>query len=119
MNFTRFKLTSVRPLRFVVAAFMCVMLLFSSALPAAAIGTSKSSPNKGAEQLNDIQRKTEELTQNNAPSNKRVIEESNKGLNEVQGAANAENMNNPSNSQGAVTVEDKVENFLEKITGDK
>jgi hypothetical protein len=120
MNFTRFQLSSnLRPLRFVVAAFMCVMLLLSTALPAAAIGTDKSSPNKGAEQLNEIQRKTEELTENNAPSKSRVINESNKGLNEVQGAANAENMNRPSNSQGAVTIEDKVEGFLEKITGDK
>ena len=116
----RFKLPSVRPLRFVVAALMCVMLLLSTALPAAAIGTNKSSPtDKGAEQLNEIQQKTQELTENNAPSNERVINESNKGLNEVQGAANAENMNSPSNSQNAVTVEDKVEGFLEKITGNK
>ncbi|WP_414623193.1 hypothetical protein [Calothrix sp. CCY 0018] len=120
MNFVRSKLLSnLRPLRVVFAALMCVMLVFSTALPAAAIGASKSSPDKGAEQLNDIQRKTQELTENNAPSNKRVIEESNKGLNEVQGAANAENMNRPSNSQEAVTVEEKVEGFLEKITGDK
>lgn len=119
MNFARFKLPSLRPLRFVVAALMCVMLLLSTALPAAAIGASKSSPNKGPEQLNKIQQKTEELTENNAPSNERVINESNKGLNEVQGTANAEKMNRPSNSQGAVTVEEKVEGFLEKITGDK
>ena len=120
MNFVRSKLLSnLRPLRVVFAALMCVMLVFSTALPAAAIGASQSAPDKGAKQLNDIQRKTQELTENNAPSNKRVIEESNKGLNEVQGAANAENMNRPSNSQGAVTVEEKVEGFLEKITGDK
>ncbi|MEA5595107.1 hypothetical protein [Rivularia sp. UHCC 0363] len=119
MNCNRFKLPSVRPLRFVVAALMCVMLLLSTALPASAIGSSKSSPNKGAEQLNEIQQKTQELTENNAPSKERVINESNRGLNEVQGAANAENMNRPSNSQEAVTVEDKVESFLEKITGDK
>jgi hypothetical protein len=119
MNFVRSKLLSnLRPLRFVFAALMSVMLLLSTALPAAAIGASKSSPDKGAAQLNEIQQKTEELTENNAPSNKRVIKESNKGLNEVQGAANAENMNRPSNSQGAVTVEEKVEGFLEKITGD-
>lgn len=120
MNFVRSKLLSnLRPLRFVFAALMCVMLVFSTALPAAAIGASKSSPDKGAEQLNSIQQKTQELTENNAPSNKRVIKESNKGLNEVQGAANVENMNRPSNSQEAVTVEEKVEGFLEKITGDK
>lgn len=119
MNFVRTKLASnLRPLRFVFAALMCVMLLFSTALPAAAIGASKSAPDKGAEQLNKIQEKTQELTENNAPSNKRVIKESNKGLNEVQGAANAQNMNRPSNSQEAVTVEEKVEGFLEKITGD-
>ncbi len=96
MNFVRSKLASnLRPLRFVFAALMCVMLLLSTALPAAAIGASKSSPNKGAEQLNEIQQNTQELTENNAPSNKRVIDKSNKGLNEVQGAANAENMNRP------------------------
>lgn len=117
MNFTRFKLSSnLRPLRFVVAGLMCVMLLLSTALPASAIGASKSSPEKGAAQLNQIQQKTEELTENNAPSKGRVINESNKGLNGVQGAANAENMNRPSNSQNAVTVEKKVEGFLEKIT---
>lgn len=120
VNFVRSKLASnLRPLRFVFAALMCVMLLLSTALPAAAIGASKSSPNKGAEQLNEIQQNTQELTENNAPSKSRVINKSNKGLNEVQGAANAKNMNRPSNSQGAVTVEEKVEGFLEKITGDK
>lgn len=119
MNFVRFNLPSVRPLRFFVTAFMCVMLLLSTALPAAAIGASKSSPDKGAAQLNEIVDKTQELTENNAPSKRRVIKESNKGLNEVQGAAAAEKMNRPSNSQDATTVEDKVEGFLEKITGDK
>lgn len=119
MNFNRFKLPSVRPLRFVVAVLMCVMLLLSTALPAAAIGASKSSTEKGPEQLNEIQQKTQELTENNAPSNQRVINESNKGLNEVQGAANAENMNRPSNSQEATTVEEQVEGFLDNITGNK
>lgn len=119
MNFTRFKLSNLRPLRFVFATLMCVMLLLSSALPAAAIGSSKSSPDKGAAQLNEIVDKTQELTENTLPSKKRVVEKSNKGLNEVQGAAAAEKMNRPSNSQEAVTVEDKVEGFLEKITGDK
>lgn len=117
MNFVRFKLPSVRPLRFVVAAMMSVMLLLSTALPAAAIGASKSSPDKGAAQLNKIQQNAEELTENNAPSKSRVINKSNKGLNEVQGAANAEKMNRPSNSQDATTVEEKVEGFLENITG--
>ncbi|BAY81970.1 conserved hypothetical low temperature-induced protein [Calothrix parasitica NIES-267] len=119
MNFTRLKLNNLRPLRFAFATLMCAMLLLSSALPAAAIGASKSSPDKGAAQLNEIVDKTQELTENNAPSKKRVIRESNKGLNEVQGAAAADKMNRPSNSQDAVTVEDKVEGFLEKITGDK
>lgn len=120
VNFVRSKLLSnLRPLRFVFAALMSVMLLLSTALPAAAIGASKSSPDKGAEQLNSIQQETEELTENNAPSSSRVINKANKGLNGVQGAANTENMNRPSNSQEAVTVEEKVEGFLEKITGDK
>ncbi|AFY56534.1 hypothetical protein Riv7116_4100 [Rivularia sp. PCC 7116] len=117
MNFTRLKLSNLRPLRFVMAAFMCVMLLFSTALPAAAVGASKSAPEKGAAQLNEIQKSAEELTENNAPSKSRVVNKSNKGLNEVQGAANAEKMNRPSNSQDATTVEEKVEGFLESITG--
>ena len=87
MNFTRFKLGNLRPFRFVFATLMCGMLLLSSALPAAAIGASKSSPDKGAAQLSEIVDKTQELTENNAPSKERVVRESNKGLNEVQGVA--------------------------------
>jgi hypothetical protein len=114
-----FGLSVLRPVRFIIVAFTCALLIFSYAFPAAAISTQKSSPEKATDQLLQTQKKTDELTAKPPLGLEETIERANQGLNEVQGAADINKMNRPENSQAATSAEDQVENFLEKITGKK
>ncbi|MBH8572472.1 hypothetical protein I8752_05360 [Nostocaceae cyanobacterium CENA369] len=119
MSFIRFVQPIIRPLRFVIAAALCLTLVVSNAFPAAAIGSSKSSPTEGTTQLNEIQEKTDEVARSAPPSLEEVQSKSEKGLNEVQGDADINKMKRPDNSQNATSVIDKVEDYLGKVTGDK
>lgn len=112
-------LSMVRPVRFLVVAFTCALLLLTNAFPALAIGTTKSDPTEATDQLNQIQRKTDEKATEPPLGLKETQKEANKGLNEVQGDADIDKMKRPENSQNATTVEDEVKNFLEKVTGKK
>ncbi|MDM9379916.1 hypothetical protein QUB80_04280 [Chlorogloeopsis sp. ULAP01] len=110
----------LRPMRFVVLAFTCALLLLSNALPAAAIESYKSNPQEATDQLLETQRRTDESV-SKPPLG---LEETQKrtsggGLNEVQGAADVEKMNRPENSQQATSVEEEVSNFLKKVTGNQ
>ncbi|BAY11670.1 hypothetical protein [Calothrix sp. NIES-2098] len=109
----------LRPVRFLVVAFTCALLLLSNAFPAFAIDSYRSNPEEATTQLLDIQRKTDEVERSAPPGLNKVQEESNKGLNEVQGDADIDKMKRPSNSQSATSVEEKIENVLEKVTGKK
>lgn len=117
MSFNRFIQSIIRPVRFVIAAALCLTLVVSNAFPAAAIGSSKSSPTEGTAQLNKIQEKTDEVARSAPPSLEEVQSKSEKGLNEVQGDADKDKMNRPENSQNATSVIDKVEDYLGKVTG--
>ncbi|MEH1946997.1 MAG: hypothetical protein V7K77_08575 [Nostoc sp.] len=110
-------LSIFRPVRFLVVAFTCALVLFSNAFPAFAIDSYQSNPTEGTTQLLDIQRKTDEAAKEPPQGLKQVQEESNKGLNEVQGAADIDKQKRPENSQGAKSVEEKANNLLDKITG--
>lgn len=112
-------LSVLRPVRFIIVAFTCALLIFSYAFPAAAISTQKSSPEKATDQLLETQKETDELTAKPPIGLKETTERANQGLNEVQGAADLDKFNTPENSQQATSAEDQVENFLEKITGNK
>jgi hypothetical protein len=113
-------LAMVRPVRFIVVAFTCALLLLTNAFPAFAIGTDKSDPTQATDQLNQIQRKTDQIATEPPPSMSREQEEtSGGGLNEVQGTADIDKMSRPENSQNATTVEDEVKGILEKVTGKK
>ncbi|MCC5639420.1 hypothetical protein LC593_27075 [Nostoc sp. CHAB 5844] len=114
-----FVLSLLRPVRFLIVAFTCALLLFSNAFPALAIESSQSKPTDATTQLLETQKKTDEVGRSAPPGLKKVQEESNKGLNEVQGDADIDKMKRPENSQDATTVEDEVENLLEKVTGKK
>lgn len=109
----------LRPVRFLVVAFTCAVLLLSSALPAFAIDSYQSDPTEATTQLLDIQRKTDEAAKAPPAGLKKVQKESNEGLNEVQGAADIDKQKRPENSQSATSVEGNVKNFLEKVTGKK
>ncbi|MCP6758044.1 MAG: hypothetical protein NHB32_04555 [Fischerella sp. CENA71] len=110
----------LRPVRFLVVAFTCTLLLFSHAFPAAAIESYQSNPTEATDQLLETQRETDEVAKS-APLGLKETQKrtSGGGLNEVQGTADAKNMNRPENSQDAVSVEEEVSNFLKKVTGNK
>ncbi|MDM9586034.1 MULTISPECIES: hypothetical protein [unclassified Nostoc] len=110
-------LSTFRPVRFLVVAFTCAIVLFSNAFPAFAIDSYQSNPTEGTTQLLEIQRKTDEAAKEPPQGLKQVQKESNKGLNEVQGAADIDKQKSPENSQGAKSVEEKANNLLDKITG--
>jgi hypothetical protein len=110
-------LSIFRPVRFLVVAFTCALVLFSNAFPAFAIDSYQSNPTEGTTQLLDIQRKTDEAAKEPPQGLKEVQKESNKGLNEVQGAADIDKQKRPENSQGATSVEENIKNVLEKVTG--
>jgi hypothetical protein len=112
-----FGLSMLRPVRFVIVAFTCVLVFFSSAFPAFAIGSTQSAPEDATTQLLDTQRKTDAISTQAPPGLEQVQEEANKGLNEVQGDADIDKMKRPENSQNATSVEDNVKKLLQKVTG--
>ncbi|MEC4983754.1 MAG: low temperature-induced protein [Oscillatoria sp. PMC 1068.18] len=99
----------MRPLRILLVVCACAFLFFSQAIPAYA----GSNPAKGEETLNAIQKESEAVLKQGEPSPDRAEAQKKaaEGLNEVQGAANAEKMYNPSNS-GAETIESELGDAL-------
>ncbi|EDX86617.1 hypothetical protein S7335_4322 [Synechococcus sp. PCC 7335] len=115
LNYLSTLTASFRP--FVIAA-VCAVFLFTSAAPALAIGGSNSSPSKGLEQLNTVQKKSENTISGKLSSNndgKSVMKNSAEGLNGVQGAGDKENMYSPKDSS-ATSVEENIQEALEEIT---
>ncbi|MEH2319651.1 hypothetical protein [Nostoc sp.] len=110
-------LSILSPVRFLVVAFTCALLLLSNAFPAFAIASYQSDSTEGTTQLLDIQRKTDEAAKEPPQGLEKVQKESNKGLNEVQGDADIDKQKRPENSQGSTSVEENIKNVLEKVTG--
>lgn len=105
----------VRPLRLLLAVCVCALLVFSSVTPA--YSATSSSPTKGETKLLDIEKKSQDAVLDNPWSLKDTQEEANKGLNEIQGSADADKMKRPENSQGAESIEQKIQKTLEKAEG--
>ena len=121
MRSIKLKLSALRPIRLLLAAFACAFLVFSTALPAYSdtpqpTGIQKS-PTQGESNLLDIEKEAQEAVLKDPYSREETQYKANQGLNEVQGAADLDKMKRPENSQGATSVEDKVKNALEKATG--
>ncbi|MBD2516497.1 hypothetical protein H6G93_16035 [Nostoc sp. FACHB-973] len=110
-------LSVLRPVRFLVVAFTCALLLLSNAFPAFAIDSYQSKSTEGETQLLDIQRKTDEAARKPPAGLEEVQRKSNEGLNEVQGAADFDKQKRPENSQSATSVEESIKNVLDKVTG--
>lgn len=102
-----------RLVRLLVLAFVCALLVLSSAFPAFA---AKSSPTKGEAQLTDIERKAQETVQEKPLSEGAVEAETNPGENEIQGTADANKMSRPS-SGSTPGIEEKLKGALEKVRG--
>ena len=105
-----------RPVHFVVTLFASAFLFFSTSVPAFAFGAASSSPTDGTVQLDKIEQRAQDVAESKvAPGS---IEEAAKrakgGINEVQGAADKDQMSRPSNSQNATTVKDQIGKVLKK-----
>jgi len=112
MKSIRIQLRTLGLARLLVAVCACTFLLFSSAFPAFAAKTDSPTPG-GEANLLGIEEKAGELARETPLSLKRTQQEANQGLNEVQGAADADKMSNPSNSGTSPSVEGNVQNKLE------
>jgi len=116
MNFIQTRLS--QSIRTILVAFTCAVLFFSSAFPALAGGqTTPSKLTKGEAPLTDIIDKSEDIIQNGIPSMEEVQKRSNEGLNGIQGSADMNKMNRPSNSRKAVSIEERIKTGLEKAEG--
>ena len=98
--------------RLVLTAFVCGLLFISSAYPAQA---TPSKATDGEASLNKIQAKTDNVADSNPRGIKEVTKEAQKGLNAVQGSADADEMISPDETN-ATTVEEQAKNFLEDLT---
>ncbi|MGB3298089.1 MAG: hypothetical protein WBA76_07455 [Phormidesmis sp.] len=108
-------LVGLRPFAIALA---CALMVFSSAAPAFAFGNSNSRPEKGLEQLDTVQEKSEEAISgpiDNANDGESVIRNSAKGLNGVQGDANKKEMVTRGSAEGN-TIEGNIKEALEKVT---
>ncbi|MBW4663737.1 MAG: low temperature-induced protein [Chroococcus sp. CMT-3BRIN-NPC107] len=119
----RFNMSALRPVRFLIAACVCALLLLSNAIPVSADPvnptSSTSSPQQGEANLQSIEKEAQKAVLKDPYSQKETKDKANQGLNEIQGAADIDQMSRPENSQDAISVEDKSKNFLEAITGRK
>lgn len=114
---TYFYTRILRPLRFLVIALVCTLLMFSNAMPVLAAGTtSPSKPSEGEVQLKKIYDESENSLNSGLDSMKEVSERAQKGVNEVQGGADLDKMSTPENSQDATTFKDQVKKALDKVT---
>ncbi len=118
-----------RSLRLFVAGCVCALMLFSNATPAFSIPNpfakadktvAPTKPTEGEAQLQSIEKGAQKTVNRSQDllSAEEVIKNSNEGLNEVQGAADLDQMKRPSNAQGE-TIEGILQNKLEKATGQK
>jgi hypothetical protein len=115
-NFTS---SILRTIRTALVAFSLALVIFTNVSPAFAIESYQSNPREGETQLLETQKLTDEVSRY-APGNpnlEQTQERANKGLNEIQGDADAEKMKSPENSQQAVSVEDEINSLLGKVTG--
>uniref|UniRef100_B8HNP9 Low temperature-induced protein n=1 Tax=Cyanothece sp. (strain PCC 7425 / ATCC 29141) TaxID=395961 RepID=B8HNP9_CYAP4 len=117
ISFMRFVGHSLRMLGIVsLSAF----LLLSLSQPAFAVTSGQNNPSnltKGEEDLSGILEQSREFMDSKGYfSTGKVQRESNRGVNEVQGAADLDKMKRPSNSQGK-TVEKTAQKALENIQG--
>ena len=116
MNIARIKSLLSSSARFLLVAVTCTLLMFSNAFPAFASNV-KSNPTEGSARLDDVQRKSEDILKRDPLNLEETQAEANKGLNEVQGGADANSMSRPSNSRKVESAAEKVERALEKATG--
>lgn len=112
MKITLSKVLNIRPVRFLIVAFIGALLLFSNAFPTLA---ATSSPTKGEDQLKQVEERSEQVLKSNPRSMKEVQADTENGLNEVQGEANKNKMKNPMNTGNATSIEEILQDKLENV----
>jgi hypothetical protein len=120
MRSVRFNLSALHPVRILFAICVSVLLVFSQALPAFSASVnptgSPTAPQQGEAQLRDIEKEAQKAAIDKPYSLKETQSKAQEGLNEIQGAADANKMSRPENAQ-ATSVEDKIKNALDSVTG--
>jgi len=107
----------LRPLRLLLIAAVCTLLIFAQAMPVLAAGmTSPSKSTDGEVKLKKIYDESEKALNSGLDSMEEVSERAQKGSNEVQGGADLDKMSTPANSQDATTFKDQVKQALDKVT---
>lgn len=97
-------------------ALSCLLVLLT-ATPALANSSTPSRPSEGTAPLNSIYNEAEKSVQpENALDGDKMIDRANKGLNEVQKNADANQMNSPANSGQATSPIDKIKDALGSVT---
>ncbi len=110
------KLPTLRPLRFLLAVCVSALLFFSSAFPAYA---ASSSPTKGEDQMLKIEEKSLKAIGDDPYTMNDQVDETNPGLNAVQGTADQDKMISPEDAKasGTTSFTEQVKNAVENITG--
>jgi hypothetical protein len=119
MKSINFVLSPLHQIKYLIVLFTCFLVFLFSAFPASAITSYQSDPTEATTQLLETQRRTDEAAKSPPIGLRETQEKTRGGLNEVQGTADIEKMKRPENSQTATSVEQEVQGFLEKITGNK
>lgn len=99
-------------MRIVFTVFICGMLFIATANP---VQAATSSATEGEASLNKVQAKTDDVARSNPRGINEVTKEAQKGLNAVQGSADADEMIAPEDAN-ATTVKEKAANFLDNLT---
>ncbi|MGG6296267.1 hypothetical protein ACQ4M4_17900 [Leptolyngbya sp. AN02str] len=105
----------IKHVRVLVLTALCALMVFSNMAPAMAYGSDRSALDEGEAPINDIYRKSEEALRKEPRSMKELQNEAQKGINEVQGDADVNQMQRDDNSKQATTVKDRVEDALDNI----
>lgn len=119
MNFNQVISALFRPIRSLIIMAACALIIFANVSPAFAIGSNRTNPTEGSVQLDEIQRKSEEVTKEPPLGLRETASEANKGINEIQGDSDADKMYRPETSRQATSVEEQVKDALENLTGKK
>jgi hypothetical protein len=100
--------------RLVVVVFVCGLMAFANVVPAIA---AQSNPNKGLQQLPNIQLKTDEAAKSGPYPTSELKSNAKQGLNEIQGTADFNKMKRVGNEDTLPAVR-QAEKALDKV-GDK
>jgi t-SNARE complex subunit (syntaxin) len=102
-------------MRFLIVSFICTVIFFANAIPTLA---AKSPVDKGAEQLDKIQEKTENVMRSAPRSLEEMQRETREGINAVQGSADRAKMKGANAQTQTETMAEKFKEGVRNTLGD-